>query len=77
MVRVALICPYCEGRTEPNIKELDSEKIKGPIVITCSSCRAKIDVIRLAIASLVKKAEERPASVVGEEPRVWATASSN
>ncbi len=68
MVRVALICPYCASKNDPNIKELESEKIKGPIIITCSSCGARIDVIRLAVAHLIKEAEEGPSPKATEEP---------
>lgn len=73
MVKVALICPYCGSKNDPNIKELDSEKIKRPIVITCSSCGARIDVLGLAIASLMKKAEEQPSATAGVEstPSGW------
>jgi hypothetical protein len=68
MVKIAFDCPYCGGRMEPDIKQLESDRIKGPIIVPCQFCHAQIDLLRVALAALVKKAGQQAAAKGAEEP---------
>jgi hypothetical protein len=64
VVQVPIICPYCESKTESGVKRSSVQRGKRLITLTCIMwCQDRYH--QPAIANLIRKGEEQPASAAG------------